>query len=166
MYADMYGASAYLRGDERGGGQREGEADRGQGHETRNAPREKSRVVVVELGSDAGAGVGGGGGFALVSGEFGEGFGDLRLVVGVHGVQEPVRDELIGRLGHQVKVARQHPQLRGALVVFVQVGALESDPRVRLVHRHRQVVVDVLHDEVLPDRLELVPRVPAEAAGA
>ena len=49
-------------------------------------------------------------------------------------------------------------QLGLALVVLVQISALERYPRVRLVHRHGRRVLDVLHDEILPHGLELVAK--------
>ena len=69
----------------------------------------------------------------------------------------------------------EHLELALALVELRVVSLLQRDPRVGLVHGHRELVPDALHRQVLSDGLELLaavlvvlvphPRLPHQADG-
>ena len=72
--------------------------------------------------------------------------GSLFVALQVEIVEKSVRRKFVhAALAHELRVTVELPQLRLALVVLVQVAALEGALRVKLVHVYRQSVENVLH---------------------
>ena len=70
----------------------------------------------------------------------------LFVALQVEIVEKSVRRKFVhAALAHELRVTVELPQLRLALVVLVQVAALEGALRVKLVHVYRQSVENVLH---------------------